>query len=121
MFPGLNQKKLQGIMKHMGIAQEKIPAKRVIIENTDSSRIIIENPAVLRINMQGSTNFQVSGDIKEESRGEEPEEENSGEDIRTIIEKTGCTEEQAATALEKNCGDIAEAIISLGENFNKER
>jgi NACalpha-BTF3-like transcription factor len=31
MFPSIDPKKIQALMKQMGIAQEEIPAKRVII------------------------------------------------------------------------------------------
>ena len=47
MFPGLNPKKLQQAMKHMGINQEDIPAERVIIEGPN--KIIINNPSVAKI------------------------------------------------------------------------
>ena len=36
------------------------------------------------------------------------------EDIKTIMEKTDCTEEQAKQALEKT-GDLAEAILKLSD------
>jgi len=105
MFPGLNPKKIQQLMKQMGIAQEEIPAKKVIIEQEDK-KIIINNPSVMKIDMQGQENFQISGDIEETDTDFE-------EDIKTIIEKTNCTQEEAKKALEKANGDLAEAIISL--------
>jgi len=120
MFPGLNPKKMQAMMKQMGIAQEEIDANRVIIE-CDDKNIIIINPSVIKINMQGQTNFQISGDISEESKEEseqelEDQEDSKNaleEDIKTIIEKTNCTEEQAKSALENANGDLTEAILSL--------
>ena len=111
MFPGLNPKKLQAMMKHMGIAQQSIPAKRVIIEKNNGN-IIIENPSVLKIQMQGQTNFQVSGDIVEKEEKTE-EQDNAKEDIKTIMEKIGCLEEEARLAYEKANGDLTEAILSL--------
>ena len=42
MFGGIDPKKMQAMMKQMGIKQEEIDAKRVIIEKSDG-RIIIEN------------------------------------------------------------------------------
>lgn len=113
MFPGLDPKKMQAMMKQMGINQQEIPAERVIIES-EEKRIIIENPSVIKINMQGQTNFQISGDISEESYEEiEDSAEHQEEDIKTIIEKTGCTEEEAKEALEKTNGDLTEAILEL--------
>jgi len=108
MFPGLNPKKMQAIMKQMGVAQEDIPAKKVIIEKTDNSKIIIENPSVTKVKMQGQETFQISGDITENS---EPLV-TSEEDIKTIMEKTNCSEEQARKTLEKT-HDLAESILEL--------
>ena len=109
MFGGIDPKKMQGMMKKMGIAQEEIPAKRVIIEKQDGNTII-NNPAVIKINMQGQTSFQISGEVSED-KGDTSF--TNPEDIATVVEKTGCKPEQAKQALEKNKGDIAEAIISL--------
>lgn len=95
------------MMKQMGIAQEEINASRVIIETSDKN-IIIDNPSVMKVNMQGNTNFQISGDISEEDSVQGISEE----DIQTVVEKTQCTPEQAKEELEKK-GDIAEAIINL--------
>jgi len=107
MFPNLDPKKMQAVMKQMGIAQEEIDATRVIIE-TDDKNIIIDNPSVIKIKMQGQSNFQISGDISEENL-----EEDSEEDIKTIMEKTGCSEEDAKQALEENNNNLAEAILAL--------
>jgi len=116
MFPGINPKKMQAMMKQMGIAQEEINANQVIIK-TNEKNIIISNPSVIKIKMQGQENFQISGDISEqekESKDEqEPEEDTTEEDIQTIIEKTGVNEEQAKDALEKSNNDLADAILSL--------
>jgi nascent polypeptide-associated complex subunit alpha len=108
MFPGFDPKKMQAVMKQMGIAQEQINAKRVIIE-CNNKNIIISDPSVIKIKMQGQTNFQISGDILEQ----ESEEDNSKQDMQTIIEKTNCSEEEAKKALEDADGDLAEAILSL--------
>src|SRR4030042_4615083 len=107
MFPGMNPKKMQAIMSQMGIKQEEIDANRVIIE-TSEKNIIINNPSVIKINMKGQENFQISGEISEE----ELEENNAEQDIKTIIEKTSCSEEQAKKALEEAKADLTEAILS---------
>lgn len=110
MFPGLNPKKMQAVMKQMGIAQEEIDAYRVIIEKTDNSKIIIENPSVTKIKMQGQETFQIAGDIYEDQETEELEI--SEDDIKTVMEKTNCSEEKARQTLEKT-KDLAEAILEL--------
>ncbi len=109
MFPSIDPKKMQAMMKQMGIAQEEIDANRVIIE-TEDKNIIIENPSVMKIKMQGQTNFQISGDVSEQAKNEENTQE---KDIKTIIEKTGCSKERAKKALEDADGDLTEAILSL--------
>ena len=113
MFPGLNPKKMQAVMKQMGISQDELDANKVIIECNDKN-IIIENPTVTKINMQGQENFQISGDISEtEAENSEPEENTTDEDIKTIMEKCNCLEEEAKMALEKANGDLTEAILEL--------
>jgi nascent polypeptide-associated complex subunit alpha len=116
MFPGmggLNPKKMQGMMKQLGISQEEIDASRVIIEKTDNTKIIIENPSVSKITMQGQDMIQIAGGEIHETQ-ENPEPEFSQDDIITIVEKTGCTEPEAQKALEET-GDLAEAIMKLSE------
>ena len=107
MFPGLNPKKMQQMMKQMGMDQEEIDASRVIIEKTDGNKTIINNPSVVKISVQGQDTFQISGEVSEEQG-------NSEEDIKIIIEKTGCTEEQAKETL-KETGDLADAILKLSK------
>jgi nascent polypeptide-associated complex subunit alpha len=107
MFPSLNPKKMQAVMRQMGMSQEEIEAIRVIIEKEDNFRIIIDNPSVIKIKMQGQENFQISGDIREDDGGNISEE-----DIRAIMEKTGVDEQKAREVLKKT-GDLAEAILEL--------
>jgi len=106
----MNPKKMQAVMKQMGISQDEISASRVIIEKTDDTKIIIENPSVTKIKMQGQETFQIAGEITEET-----ELTISKEDIQTVVEKTNCSENEAKEALEKNSGDIAETILELSE------
>ena len=103
----LDPKKMQAVMKQMGMSQQEIPASKVIIEKTDDTKLIIENPSVMKIKMQGQESFQITGDAREENSISE-------NDIKIIVEKTGCTEKQARKTLEKT-GDLAEAILELSE------
>ncbi len=109
MFPNLDPKKMQSVMRQMGINQEDVPASKVIIEKEDGNKIIIQNPSITKIKIQNQESFQISGDV------EEAEGENfSGEDIDVVMQKTKCTEEEAKEALEET-GDLAEAILKLSE------
>ena len=114
---GLDPKKMQAVMKQMGISQQEIPASKVIIEKADNTKIIIDNPSVTKIKMQGQNSFQISGDIREESgknEDEDNESEISEKDIETVMEKTGCSEDEARESLEET-GDLAETILKLSE------
>ncbi len=103
----MNPKKIQGMMKKMGINQSSLDVKRVIFEMEDS-QLIIDDPSVIKINMQGQETYQVSGEAKEEST-----ETFSKEDVEMVIEKTGKSEQEVKETLEKNNGDIAETIMEL--------
>ncbi len=105
MFPNIDPKKMQAVMRQMGMAQEDVETSRVVIEKEDGNRIIIQNPSVTKIKMQGQESFQITGDISEESSFSE-------KDIEVIMQKTNCSEEQAKQALEET-GDLAEAILKL--------
>ena len=102
----MNPRQMQGMMKKMGIAQEEVDAIRIIIEKSDGTKTIIESPEVMKIKMQGNISYQISGEEHEEEQGI------SEEDIKTIIEKTNCSEEQARESLEKT-QDLAESILEL--------
>src|SRR3989338_10856897 len=104
MFGGIDPKKMQAMMKQMGIKQEEIDALRVVIETADKN-IIIEPANVQKVVMQGQESWQVTGEMREESK----EEEIKDEDIELVAEKTGKSIEDARKALESVNGDIAEA------------
>lgn len=104
-FGGIDPRRMQAMMKQMGIESTDLPAKRVIIE-MDSKRLVIENPTVTQVSMQGQSTFQVMGEVKELSSIPE-------EDVKMVSQATGKPESEARTALEKNDGDIAKAISSL--------
>jgi nascent polypeptide-associated complex subunit alpha len=108
MIPGgMDPKKMQAMMKQMGIRSEEIEATKVTIE-TGSGMIVIEQPQVTKITMQGQASFQIAGNVR-------VEEKSSSDDIKMVMEQTGCSESEARGALEKSGGDIAQAIVSLGE------
>lgn len=103
----MNPKKIQGMMKKMGINQEDLNVHRVIFEMGDKN-IVIDEPSVVKINMQGNESYQVTGEATEESV-----ESYSEDDVKMVIEKTGESSEAVRKALEDANGDIAEAILKL--------
>jgi len=104
MFPGMNPKNMEKVMKQLGMKTESINAKKVIIELEDK-KIIFSNPEITKIGVKGQEMFQLQGNYSEEEFANE-------EDIEMIMEKASCSKEEAKKALEET-GDIAEAIIKL--------
>ena len=112
MFPGMNPRKMQQMMKQMGIQQVNIPAVEVIIRTTEKE-LVITNPEVTKVNMMGKVNFQVSGNVEERSISTVPDI--SEEDVKTVMDQTGVNEETAKNAIEDCKGDLAEAIMNLSQ------
>ncbi len=106
----MNPRDVQKAMKRLGIKQEEIDALEVIIKTADSE-IIISNPQVSKVNMAGQENFQISGDISERALSSEPDI--NEEDIQTVIEQTGVSEDEAIEAIKNNEGDLAKTIMEL--------
>lgn len=106
MLGGLDPKKMQAMMKQMGIKQEEIDASKVIIECPDK-RIIIESPSVQKITMQGQESWQITGTVREEAAGI------SDDDIALVAEQAGVSNHEARLALEKSQGDLAQALASF--------
>jgi len=105
MFSGLDPKKMQQMLKKMGMKMDNIPAKKVVIK-TDSGDITIDQPQVIKTSMKGQVVFQVSGVVKEQSF--------SDEDIKLVIEQSGVKdEEKVKKALQETNGDIVETIMKL--------
>lgn len=110
MIPGMNPRKMQQMMKRMGIQQVDIPATEVIIK-TEDKEIVITEPNVAKVNMMGKETFQIDGNVHERELSSKPEI--SEDDIKTVIDQTGASAEDAKKALEENNIDIAAAILSL--------
>ncbi|MCK5283166.1 MAG: nascent polypeptide-associated complex protein [Nanoarchaeota archaeon] len=110
MMPGMNPRMMKQAMKRMGIKQEEIEATEVIIK-TPEKEIIISEPSVSKVNMMGQETWQVAGEAVERDINSEPEI--NEEDINTVVEQTGVSEDKAREVIEKHKGDLAAAIMEL--------
>jgi nascent polypeptide-associated complex subunit alpha len=99
----MDPKKMQAVMKQLGIKQEEIDAEEVIIK-TKGKEIIIRDPNVTKMNVQGQDMFQITGNA---------EEKTSREDVKIVSETANVSEDEAEKALEKADGDLAKAIMLL--------
>jgi len=114
MIPGMNinNKQMQQAMKKMGMKQEDVDAIKVIISTSDGE-IIIDAPSVQNVNMMGQESFQVSGEYRFVPKDTTPDL--SEDDVKTVMDQTGCTEEQAKQTILAHKGDLAESILELSE------
>lgn len=99
-------------MKRMGIQQQDLDAKEVIIKLADKE-LVFSNPQVAKVNMMGQETFQVIGTPEERSLSTEPEI--SEEDIQTVVDQASVDKEKALETIKKHKGDIAAAILELTE------
>ncbi|MDP6670794.1 MAG: nascent polypeptide-associated complex protein [archaeon] len=108
---GMNPKQMQRMMKQLGIKNDELPAKKVVFELEDGTKLVINQPNVSVINMQGQKTYTVMGEAVEEKNGI------PDEDIEMVMTQAGVDKKKATAALKKNEGDIAEAILELkGDN-----
>jgi nascent polypeptide-associated complex subunit alpha len=106
----INPKQLEKMARKMGIDTQAIDATEVIIK-TPEKEIIISNPTVAKVNMMGQDSWQVTGEASERSTSLP-----SGfteEDVNLVKSQTGASEEDIKSLLDKNGGDIADAILKL--------
>ena len=105
---GLDPRKINSMMKQMGINNKDIPAKKVVIELEDGSKLVINKPGVTEITMQGQKSYQVTGEVVEEKQLVI-----SNEDIELVANEAKISKEKAKELLKKTNGDIAKAITSV--------
>ena len=110
---GINPRQMKQAMRKMGITNESIDAYEVVIKCKDKE-LVISNPDVVAMTMQGSTSYQITGEVSERQPGEStasvsfPEE-----DIELVISQTNCDRAKAIEALEACEGQPAEAILKI--------
>ncbi len=102
----INPRQMEKMMKRMGIQSVSIEAEEVVIK-TPEKDIVIRNPQVSRVNAMGQDTFQITGDVDERER-----DGFSSEDVETVMDQAGVSEEEAINAL-KETNDLADAIMKL--------
>jgi len=110
MYPKIDQRKMQKMMKQMGVSTKDISAEKVIIFTKDK-QIIFENPQVTETTMMGQKTYQLTGNYREEIK--ELEIKINEDDIDLVVSQTGADKEKAKSILIKNKGDIAATILEI--------
>ena len=107
MFGNMNPRQMQKMMSRMGMQQQEVDASEVIIR-TPEKELVFVKPQVSKINVMGQETWQIIGKAQERER-----ETFSADDVRTVMEQAGTSEEKAREALKESSGDLAEAILRL--------
>jgi len=118
MMPGgrMNPKQMKAMMKRMGIDQEEIAEVEEVVIRTKTKEIVFKDASVTAVTVQGQKSYQIVGtpEMKERKREERGEEGGiPNEDVKLVMEQTGCTAKEARKALEETDGAPAEAILKI--------
>lgn len=108
---GMNPKKLQGMMKQLGIEMEEIEDAEQVIIKSASGDIVIDEPSVTIMRAQGVDTYQITGSVTKLAKELEIPEY----DVDLVAEQTGADKEKVREVLKEVNGDLAEAILKLSE------
>lgn len=108
---GLDPRKMQKMMKQMGIEMTELEATAVVIE-TPAETLRFEDVQVTRMDAKGQETYQIMGEPTVEE-ATPIEAAVPAEDISLVATRAGVDEAVAEAALEEAGGDLAAAIASL--------
>jgi nascent polypeptide-associated complex subunit alpha len=129
---GMNPRKMQQMMKQMGIDVTEIDAEEVVIRTADEE-LVFDGPDVTRMDAQGTQTYQVVGEPESRERGAGGGAADAGddadadtdagtdtsaggvpdEDVELVAQRAGVSPDEAREALEAEDGDLAAAISRL--------
>ncbi len=121
----MDDRKMQQMMKQMGIDMQDLDAEEVIIRTADEE-LVFTKPDVQRMDAQGQQTYTIVGEPEshavgeggsepaiEESEGDNGAAEIPDEDVELVATRAGVGEDEARDALEETNGDLAAAIERL--------
>ncbi len=111
MTRGLAPRQLRRLMKQMGMSITEVKDVEYAIIKTKDAEYFFEAPTVSIIKLKDLEQWQIVGTPVRREMEEELEIDE--EDIRLIVEQTGCSRDSAINALKKAKGDLAEAILII--------
>jgi len=119
---GMNPRKMQQMMKQMGIDVTEIDAESVTITTADGEKLVFDAPDITRMDAQGSQTYQIVGDpetkaagaVEGDTAGEnEVDEAIPEDDVELVASQASASKSDAREALEAEDGDLAAAISRL--------
>ncbi|GAA0221268.1 nascent polypeptide-associated complex protein [Halobacterium noricense] len=124
----MNPRKMQQMMKQMGIDVTEIDAEEVVIR-TGEEELVFDGAQVTRMDAQGQETYQIVGEptTRELGAGDDAAADDGGsddagaadaggvpdEDVQLVATRAGVSEADAREALEDVDGDLAAAISKL--------
>ncbi len=126
---GLDPRKMEQMMKQMGIDVEELDAEEVIIRTADEE-LYFSNAQVTRMDAQGQQTYQIVGEPESRELGsgdadaagaveggdadaDAGADEIPESDIKIVAQRAGVGKQEAREALEAENGDLAAAISRL--------
>ncbi|QZX98796.1 nascent polypeptide-associated complex protein [Halobaculum rubrum] len=125
---GMNPRKMQQMMKQMGIDVTEMDAEEVVIRTGDEE-LVFDGAQVTRMDAQGQETYQIvgepttrelgdgdeggDGDAAEAVESEADADGITDEDVQLVATRAGVSEADAREALEDADGDLAAAISGL--------
>ena len=122
---GLDPRKMEQMMKQMGIDTEEIDATEIVIRTGDEE-LVFTDADVTKINAQGQQTYQIVGEPETRESGSDSgvggeagsdpaieEADIPADDIEIVAMRTGASEDEARAALEDADGDLATAVEKL--------
>ncbi len=128
---GMNPRKMEQMMKQMGIDMDELDAESVIIV-TEDEELVFDDPQVTKMDAQGQETYQIvgspnvhqaaAGEVEsgEESDTTDANDADSGgeteipdDDVELVAERAGVPPSKARETLADNDGDLAAAISEL--------
>src|SRR6056297_3212799 len=108
---GLDSRKMQQMMKQMGIDIDELDAEEVIIKTADET-LVFDSPDVQKMDAQGQETYNIVGSPRTEEASElssgdgdaGSDDEIPQEDIETVADRAGVSEDEAREALEATDG-----------------
>ena len=122
---GFDSRKMQQMMKQMGIDIDELDVEEVVIRMADEE-LVFTDAEVQRMDAQGQETYNIVGSPERRDRGDaaalETGEEDAGsddaipqEDIEMVAERAGVSEDEAREALEAANGMPLDAIQQLSD------
>ncbi|ADJ16150.1 nascent polypeptide-associated complex protein [Halalkalicoccus jeotgali] len=118
---GFDPRKMEQMMKQMGIESEDLDATEVVIRTPDEE-LVFADADVTKIQAQGQETYQIVGEpeTREAGSGADAGEDAAiedadipADDVEIVTMRTGASEDDAREALREADGDLATAVEKL--------